>query len=157
MPDPAGFLLTRSVAVLLHVFGYRRTASLLAFAARRGRRPARVVDEKRRAEAVARRVEAAALAARFRSAASARAGRPNDSSPRRIDATVRIGVRCQGGTLKAHAWVEHERAPVLEPEEVVAGFAAFDHELRVSAIRGAAAIGGSTGVVVAADSRPRRA
>jgi hypothetical protein len=129
MPDPAGFLLTRSVAALLHVVGYRRTASLLAFAARMGRRPARVEDEKRRAEAVARRVEAAALAGPLPVGCLPRALVVQTILAREgIDAVVRIGVRYQGRTIKAHAWVEHECLPVAEPEGVVADFAAFDHD-----------------------------
>ena len=45
-----------------------------------------------------------------------------------IPAAVRIGVRREGVTIKAHAWVEHENAPVAEVQEVVAGFAVFDHD-----------------------------
>jgi hypothetical protein len=32
------------------------------------------------------------------------------------------------GPSRPTAWVEHERVPVAEPEGVVAGFAAFDHD-----------------------------
>jgi hypothetical protein len=129
MLDLTGFVLTRLVAVSLDLLGYARTAALLARAARLTRRAAPPVAARDRAVAVARRVEKVA----------ARRPLPVGCLPRAlvvrtilasegIDATVRIGVQRSGGTFRAHAWVEHERVPVAEAGQVLAGFAPFDHD-----------------------------
>lgn len=46
-----------------------------------------------------------------------------------ISSELRIGVRKQGGTLEAHAWVERERMALNEPEERHHHYAAFDAAL----------------------------
>jgi len=129
MPDLRGFVLTRSVAVLLHAVGYARTAGLLDRAVRAARVPAGSTSARERAETVTRRVEVAA----------SRGPRPVGCLPRAlcvrallaregIEAVVRIGVRRDGASLRAHAWIEHERVPVAEAEDVLASFAPFDHD-----------------------------
>ncbi|HVQ34842.1 MAG TPA: lasso peptide biosynthesis B2 protein [Candidatus Bathyarchaeia archaeon] len=130
MPDLRGFLLTRSVAALLDVFGYARTTALLD---RRFRTPPAAPPAApsagARAEAVVLRVEAAA----------SRGPLPVGCLPRAlcvrallaregIEAAVRIGVRRDGAALRAHAWIEHEGAPVAEASDVLASFAPFDHD-----------------------------
>ena len=42
---------------------------------------------------------------------------------------LRIGVRFEGGELRAHAWVELGGIPVNDRPEVVAQYAAFDQHL----------------------------
>jgi hypothetical protein len=129
MPDLPGFVVTRSVAVLLRVLGFRRTSALLGKVSGTVSRRNRCLTPFARAEAVARRVEAAAAAGPLPVGCLPRALVVQTILAREgIDTAVRIGVRRDGGTLKAHAWVEHERLPVAEPEGVVAGFAAFDHD-----------------------------
>src|SRR5262245_37866909 len=129
MPDPRGFLLTRSVAVLLNLLGYRRTASLLGKVSGTVSARKRCLTPFARAEAVARRVEAAASTGPLPVGCLPRALVVQMLLAREgIPAAVRIGVRREGATIKAHAWVEHEHAPVAEVADVVAGFAAFDHD-----------------------------
>jgi len=129
MRDLEGFVLTRSVAASLDLLGYARTAALLARVARVTRRAPPPVAARDRAIAVARWVEKVA----------ARGPLPVGCLPRAlavrailaregIDTTVRIGVQRSGGAFRAHAWVEHERVPVAEAGETVAGFAPFDHD-----------------------------
>jgi hypothetical protein len=129
MPDLPGFVLTRSIAVLLHVLGYRRTSAMLGTVSGTDSGRKRCLTPLARAEEVVRRIEAAATAGPLPVGCLPRALAVRTILAREgIDAAVRIGVRREGPSLKAHAWVEHDRAPVLEPEGVVAGFAAFDHD-----------------------------
>ena len=46
-----------------------------------------------------------------------------------IASEFRIGVRKEGGTLEAHAWVERDRVALNEPEERHHHYAAFDAAL----------------------------
>ncbi|SRR5260221_3550763 len=46
-----------------------------------------------------------------------------------IPSELRVGVRKDGHALVAHAWVEHDGAPLLEARGVHERFAAFDEAL----------------------------
>ena len=46
---------------------------------------------------------------------------------RGIPATVRIGVRCDGGDVKAHAWIE-TGGYVLDDARLAGEFTAFEHD-----------------------------
>jgi hypothetical protein len=46
-----------------------------------------------------------------------------------ITSQLRVGVRREGGTLEAHAWVEREGIALNEPEERHCHYAAFDAAL----------------------------
>ncbi len=85
-------------------------------------------------------VERAALTARMvRAAARRDPGRPNCLKQsvvlwwllRRqgIPAELRIGVRKTGQVLEAHAWVEHEGAPLHEEEDLHEHYAPFEGPL----------------------------
>ena len=132
MRDLRGFVLTRAVAVLLDVFGYARTAALLDRASKKGSDPLLGSDPfsaRERAEAVARRVEVAASHGPLPVGCLPRALCVRMLLAReRIEATVRIGVKREGAGLRAHAWIEHERLPVAEAEDVLSTFAPFDHD-----------------------------
>jgi hypothetical protein len=45
---------------------------------------------------------------------------------RGVENDLRIGVRFNGGSFEAHAWVEHEGRPVNDASDVAARFAAFN-------------------------------
>ena len=44
---------------------------------------------------------------------------------RGVDTQLRIGVRLSGGTLDAHAWVEHAGVPINDRPDVSANFTPF--------------------------------
>jgi len=43
-----------------------------------------------------------------------------------IASELRVGVRKQGSKFEAHAWVEHDRVPLNEPQAMHEHYAAFD-------------------------------
>ena len=43
-----------------------------------------------------------------------------------LDSQLRLGVRKAGRRLEAHAWVEHQGRPLIEPANVGQNFAPFD-------------------------------
>lgn len=45
---------------------------------------------------------------------------------RGMDSEIRIGVRCQGELLEAHAWVEYQKVPLNDTPDVHRRYAAFD-------------------------------
>jgi hypothetical protein len=45
---------------------------------------------------------------------------------RGVNAELRIGVRMNGASLDAHAWVEYAGVPINDREDIAAEFAAFD-------------------------------
>jgi hypothetical protein len=52
-----------------------------------------------------------------------------------IEAVLRVGVNREGGTLHAHAWVEHEGRPLNDADDVALRFPAFAYDLGASAER----------------------
>ncbi|MES2785449.1 MAG: lasso peptide biosynthesis B2 protein [Pseudomonadota bacterium] len=54
---------------------------------------------------------------------------------RGVTSQLRIGVRLEAGTLRAHAWVECEGAPVNDQPEIGAQFASFGDLLPMQAFR----------------------
>jgi hypothetical protein len=52
-----------------------------------------------------------------------------------IDTVLRVGVNREGGTLHAHAWVEHRGTPLNDADDVALRFPAFDRDFGASAER----------------------
>jgi hypothetical protein len=127
-------LATRAVAVLLRLIGYRRTSALLAVVGSRRRAPAcDAASSWARADELGRRVAAAAARGPLPVGCLPRALVLGTILSRRgIESVVRIGVRREDGTLRAHAWVEHAGVPVAEPPEIIARFAPFERDFRVA-------------------------
>ena len=129
------FAAIRIVAFGLSVLGYGRVRSALDVLVRPRPGPRLAVDEARdRASAVDRLVTSAARGvprvgclprSLLTSTLLAREG---------IETVVRIGVRRDGGILKAHAWVEHLGLPLGDPGDVTAKFAPFDRDFGSGAL-----------------------
>lgn len=123
------FAAIRIVALGLSVLGYGRVRAALDALVRERKGPPLAVERSRdRACAVDKLVTSAArgvprVACLPRSLVTstllAREG---------IETVLRIGVRRDGGILKAHAWVEHLGFPLGDPEDVAATFAPFDRD-----------------------------
>lgn len=48
---------------------------------------------------------------------------------RGIGANLRLGVRKAGGRLEAHAWIERDGEPLMEPPKIGERYAAFDEPI----------------------------
>jgi len=48
---------------------------------------------------------------------------------RGIEANLRLGVRKAGGRLEAHAWIERDGEPLMEPPKIGERYAAFDEPI----------------------------
>jgi hypothetical protein len=125
------------VAVGLSVFGFRRLHAVMARWPRPRRAPLATEQS---------------LSARARSTAkivaiAAHRGPIRASCLRRslllwwllrgegIETVLRVGVNREGGTLRAHAWVEHAGRPLNDADDVALRFPAFEHDLGASAER----------------------
>src|SRR5262245_40904904 len=125
------------VAAGLALLGFRRTRTVMARWPRRG--PARfptVEGEKAHALRTARVVAIVAGRGPLRTTCLRRSLLlwwllRRDG----IETVIRVGVNRAGGTLNAHAWVEHRNRPLIDADDIARRFEAFAEDFGASPAR----------------------
>lgn len=122
-------------AVGLRLAGLRRMQTVLARCLPRPKGCRAEADLTAQAKQVARMVSVAARHGLYRASCLPTALALQSMLRRRgIEVDLRLGVRKADGRIEAHAWLEHQGAPLIDSPDVGERYGAFDRVIRQRAV-----------------------